>query len=85
MTVDINGEIAVRMPLKKTTEKDCNAGRSAYTCPKQKCIDKIIKPNGESRKKRTYLLSKSFRRVISEQDVDQLEKKISQFMTKSAI
>ncbi len=77
MTVDINGEITVSMPLKKTTEKNCNAGRGAYACPKQKCIDKIIKPNGESRKNRTYLLSKSFRRVISEQDVDQLEKNLS--------
>jgi len=85
MAVGTNGEIIVRIPLKKTAEKICDAGRGAYVCPKQRCIDKIIKPNDKSRRQQTYLLSKSFRRAVSEQDMDQLEKTLSQFMTKSAI
>ena len=85
ISLDPDGSIVVGKVPEKTGNKVLNTGRGVYVCPQEKCIDKITKSVGKSRRKQAYALSRSFRQVISVENMDQLEKTLSGFMTKSAI
>lgn len=85
ISLDPDGNIVVVMTPKETRSKVLNTGRGVYVCRKEQCINKITKSVGKSRRKQAYALSRSFRQMISVENMDQLEKTLSGFMTKSAI
>ena len=85
ISLDLDGNIVVGMVPKETRGKIFNTGRGVYVCRKEQCINKITKSVGKSRKKQAYALSRSFRQMISVENMDQLKKTLSGFMTKSAI
>lgn len=85
ISLDPDGNIVVGMTPKETRGKVLNTGRGVYVCRKEQCINKITKSVGKSRRKQAYALSRSFRQMISVENMDQLEKTLSGFMTKSAI
>ena len=85
ISLDPDGNIVVGMAPKETRGKVLNTGRGVYVCRKEQCINKITKSVGKSRRKQAYALSRSFRQMISIENMDQLEKTLSGFMTKSAI
>ena len=85
ISLDPDGNIVVGMAPKETRDKVLNTGRGVYVCRKEQCINKITKSVGKSRRKQAYALSRSFRQMISVENMDQLEKTLSGFMTKSAI
>ena len=85
ISLNPDGSIVVGKVLEKKGDKALNTGRGVYICPQEKCINKITKSVGKSRRKQAYALSRSFRQMISVENMDQLEKTLSGFMTKSAI
>ena len=85
ISLDPDGNIVVGMAPKEIRGKVLNTGRGVYVCRKEQCINKITKSVGKSRRKQAYALSRSFRQMISVENMDQLEKTLSGFMTKSAI
>ena len=85
ISLDPDGNIVVGVAPKEKRGKVLNTGRGVYVCRKEQCINKITKSVGKSRRKQAYALSRSFRQMISVENMDQLEKTLSGFMTKSAI
>ena len=85
ISLDLDGNIVVGMAPEGAGGKVLNTGRGVYVCRREQCINKITKSVGKSRRKQAYALSRSFRQMISIENMDQLEKTLSGFMTKSAI